>query len=397
MNYTEKAFINLISACINNDDNLQIDFERISADYLTKMCLIHNNVAVIYSSLQKCDNVPKELLDNYKKGFMTQVMARSKNRAIFEVVTNKLFDNNISFVVIKGVSISKLYPSDELRSMGDIDLLIRPEDKNNVINLLKKMGATINESQSDSSVTVFYIKNITIEIHTAIGHGKEMNGKVDYEAYFSDVFSNVTKNEQGIFELNYEYNFVYVLYHMAQHFYYTGCGVRMVTDVAVMLNKYAEKIDWDWFWAELKKLNLFDFANVIFGLCNRWFGTEVKLKKSNSQKSMEIIEQYILSAGVFGFENVDGDMGQLRKNNSDTGGRFSLSAFRWAFPSYEYMKEHSRWFENKTPLLLPLAYIERFVRNAKKRGGLIKWYKKFLYGKRAVKEHDNIVKMVGLK
>lgn len=61
------------------------------------------------------------------------------------------------------------------------------------------------------------------------------------------------------------------------------------------------------------------------------------------------------------------------------------------------MKEHSLWFKDKSPLLLPVAYVERYVRNVKKRGGAVKWIKGIFRGKNENSNQRKILNIMRLK
>lgn len=60
------------------------------------------------------------------------------------------------------------------------------------------------------------------------------------------------------------------------------------------------------------------------------------------------------------------------------------------------MKAHSNWFKDKPPILLPIAYGERFMRNAKERGGVIPWIKSLKQGNKEKEIQKNIINIMGL-
>lgn len=61
------------------------------------------------------------------------------------------------------------------------------------------------------------------------------------------------------------------------------------------------------------------------------------------------------------------------------------------------MREHSDWFKDKPAILLPVAYVERFIRNARERGGVMKWLKAIKKGKKKRDSHNNILEIMGLE
>ena len=60
------------------------------------------------------------------------------------------------------------------------------------------------------------------------------------------------------------------------------------------------------------------------------------------------------------------------------------------------MKEHSNWFKDKPAILLPAAYAERFLRNAKERGGMVHWRKNLKQGRQEKEVQNIIISIMGL-
>lgn len=260
---------------------------------------------------------------------------------------------------------------------------------------MEKLGAEYSYERSDKENNIYKLSKINIEIHSGIAFGENLSGKYDYYNYFKDAFENAEQCEEYTYEMTPQFNLIYVLYHTAKHCYKNGCGVRMITDIAVMVQVYKDIIHWDDLFKELEKIGLNKFADKIFSLCNRWFGTEIPLAGYEYDFSdIEIVENNILTGGVYGYKNVDKDTGVIMKNKSKY---YILSIVKWAFPSYKKMREHSDWFKDKPAILLPVAYVERFIRNARERGGVMKWLKAIKKGKKKRDSHNNILEIMGLE
>jgi hypothetical protein len=80
------------------------------------------------------------------------------------------------YLLLKGSDIAyRLYPSPELRPMGDIDILIHPEDRDRVVARLEESGArrrywrTMHFSPANPDYA-FDLGAITLEVHHAIVH-----------------------------------------------------------------------------------------------------------------------------------------------------------------------------------------------------------------------------------
>lgn len=394
MNYTELTYINLISDCLNGRSARDIDFENLDEALFVALCKAHSNVTVIYSAMKDANGIPDSFMDVMKQGFMTFVMRYSKKNNFASLVSQKMDDNSIKHLIFKGPSIAQDYPAAELRTMGDIDFLINQEDYSKAKQLMEEMGAELDESQTDSKVLFYKLNDNSIEIHTSLAHDQNMSGKVDYDEYFNDAFEHMIDVDDRHY-LEAQYQFIYVLYHMAQHFYYAGCGVRMVTDVAVIIDKHSDEFDWEYIAGELEKLGLSDFSKAVFTLCDKWFGIKANTDYSIDDELAEEFGKYVLYSGLFGRENFDKDVSQMKKNDQYTKSKKG-STIRWAFPPYKYMRESSPWFKNKPAILLPVAYVERFMRNARKRGGAVEWGQKMARNQTKLKNHEEMIEKLGL-
>ena len=129
MNYSEKIFINLLSEYINKD-NKKIDInDSIDWDQILNLAVIHNVSGIIYAALKNNDyKLPKGINDKLYKSFLTTAVVSAKRDAETDKIIKLLTDNGISHLMSKGYLIKNYYPNPELRTMGDIDILVKEED-----------------------------------------------------------------------------------------------------------------------------------------------------------------------------------------------------------------------------------------------------------------------------
>lgn len=404
MNRTQQVYIQLISNSIN-DKHKQIDFKEVDEKQLVRLCKFHKNTGLIYGAMARQKDVPQNLLTIFEKGFYTEMMVYSRKMTIFGMVLDALNKKHIKHIVLKGMSYAKCYRQSEFRTMTDMDLVVSPEEIQRVDEIFMDLGGEFNYECSDEHVRCYTINKITVEIHTSAGYSKYFHEAYDYEAYFQKAIDESICVNDDTYEFLPYYKIVYAIFHTAKHFYESGCGVRMLTDVAVLVDYYKDDVDLRQMWIDLEEMGLKKFTISLFAICKKWFesGTE-RLNDSTGQEEavkeiymqmehMEIAEDYILSGGVFGHKNVLGDMGEISHQN----GKNNLTKMlKWAFPTYSHMRAHSNWFKNKSAILLPVAYVERFIRNANERGGFIQWGRKLRKEKKEKEIQRNIVKIMGL-
>ncbi|MBR3644906.1 MAG: nucleotidyltransferase family protein [Lachnospiraceae bacterium] len=400
MNLTEKLFINIIANYINDvpvDERLieQMDVER-----MKELVRIHKVAAISYTILKQYP-VDKQFLDYIERGFLVEVMFHQKKINTLSLIKNIFSENNIECLCVKGCHICKLYPNPEFRTMGDLDILVKEEDMIHIKELFVQKGMDFVPENSYDNVWNFRYRGTEIEIHSnLISEGRMMND-YDYKSFFKDAFEHKVRLDEQTYKLEDEYNLTYTLFHIAKHFYNSGCGVRMLMDIPVMVNKF--DLDWDRLWHTLKEIKLEEFSIRLFRICEKWFGQfGVRYPKDynlNECEDFTPVEDFILAGGIYGFHNrnTDADVIKMKINEKGGKGSYIKGALIWAFPGCKRMREYSPWFRNKPAVLLPIAYIERFIRNAKERGGIIKWGRNVFTGKRDLKEKEKILDIMRIK
>ena len=105
-------------------------------------------------------------------------------------------------VLLKGSDLAfRLYPSPELRPMGDIDVLVRREDLQAVVDRLEKQGFRqrrwrLTHFAADNPDLAFDTGNVTVEVHHSLVH--PATARIDYEALHA---SRIPTPIAGLFRL----------------------------------------------------------------------------------------------------------------------------------------------------------------------------------------------------
>lgn len=126
-------------------------------------------------------------------GLLYGTVATNLNRCVdFETLSASFTEHGIAHMPVKGYYLRKLYPTPELRTFGDIDLLIHPEDRQKVHNLMLSLGYTVKQ---DWEPTYSYIKDAEYyEIHTNLMDGN-LDGRTDLQAYFDAAWAHAEPDD----------------------------------------------------------------------------------------------------------------------------------------------------------------------------------------------------------
>lgn len=324
---------------------------------------IHSLEPVVYYMLRE---QRKQLME--QKPELFQRMQRAYHSAVYMSVTQeasrteieeRFQEAGIKLVFFKGAQLRELYSVPELRTMGDMDCLIRQEDRAKVHTLMEQLGYWCE--LSDEPVWVYRRDEVVIEIHTHVAGGRLGNG-YDYLSFFFDAMDHVVE-QAGKLCLEREYHFCYLIYHIAKHLSSTGAGVRMVADIATFVYRYRDSMDWLQVETMLQDTKLWKTATAVYELCQRWFGLEPPSLWAGSEEMMDELEVYILTGGTFGFETHDaGDVyrrNAFRGKAANSGDRYRLKMMKeYFFPPSVYLVKYFPLSE-KRRWLLPVAWMCR--------------------------------------
>ena len=134
---------------------------------LYKAAKAHSVVPIIFQELHKLnvDGVKPsgEIQEIFRKSYISAVYLSSLQDFGVEEFGEKLAEQGIEYIPVKGYVIKKLYPEPELRTMSDIDFLIREEDRIKVDEILKNLG--YHREGLGSNVWTYKRGMVTFEVH----------------------------------------------------------------------------------------------------------------------------------------------------------------------------------------------------------------------------------------
>lgn len=280
----------------------------------------------------------------------TQIQAMKELEELFE-------KNKVTNQPMKGAILRFIYPSPELRQMSDLDILIAKDDMDKAIEVLESLGYSLKESVKHHHV---FTKKpfMVVEAHHAM-YDKTVDKK--QENYFSN-FSRTTLKEgrQYTHVFGLEDFYVYMMAHMAKHFYQTGCGIRHLVDIYVYLNRYGEEMNREYIDSELEKCGIYTFTKHMEKLAFSW------LDETEADELYSDMFLYMIDSGIYG-KDENGIWNKLSEDEGDSVKRGHLR--RWYFfPPLYYMSEYYPYLAHK-PWLLPWAWFVRGVEGILKNKG----------------------------
>lgn len=357
MNKESKYLLHLLGAYLRKAEPQPepgVDWGR-----LTELAYSHNLAGVLaFMGMQYPICPDPEHRMSLRRFYLMTITEFSTRGELAEGFSQILADNGIDHVLVKGIVLRDFFPVPELRTYGDVDLVIRRTDRQKSHALMEQLGF---QTKTDWEPVYSYRKRSeNYELHTELLE-TDVAEKTACRAYFRDCWSHVVPIAEHRFQFEPEYHFLYLLTHLAKHVTGSGAGIRMYMDVAAIILHYGENLDWAMIARELEVLDLGNFANVVFTMVQNCFGVASPIAlKSVAADVLETFVELTMRGGIFG-KNAQ-NSGTVAVRQESRGGSVSRvdTIVKRLFPSAKTIQSRYTYLQDK-PWLLPVAWIHRLV------------------------------------
>ena len=293
----------------------------------------------------------------FRQAYYGAISSYMKRKEALAILEKALRDNEIDFFLVKGPVVAEYYPMPALRTMGDVDVVVHPEDRERVSNILLKLGFTIDGTKGKAEWHYYY-GNLMFELHDHLVYDQTIS-RDKHKEFFNHCWQYV---KDGAVDPS--FHFLFLLLHLRKHFMNMGVGLRQFMDVAVMER---EDLNWPWIEEKLREWELWAFSEKGFALNEAWFGIAPSLGIESVDPSfIEEATELILRNGVFGFDNEE-NQNNIAVNIVKSEGSGFITRSRRVLhdvfypysdmirmPQYSYLKNRK--------VLLPFAWVHRAVR-----------------------------------
>ncbi len=307
-----------------------------------------------YVQLRALPGIPPEALERFHQGFFSDAYHAANRAACMAAFTGKAAEQGIALLPFKGWAVKDCWPVPELRSMGDLDVLIHTADREQTDAILKELGYA--RYINNHAVWTYTERDVKLEIHDHMFY-EYLANDFDYRGYFDRAWERGT--DAG-------FQLCFLLTHMAKHITNSGLGFRFFLDLVFFCRANGAALNWDRVRGELDTLRLSDFAATCFALCRAWFGYESPMAERTLDPGFyAFATEKMFRDGVFGLENEQNEAAQTAKEMKRSAAPYWLTAVdltrKNLFPPYEDMQLIPWYsFVDGRPWLLPAAWIYRW-------------------------------------
>ncbi|MBQ4120203.1 MAG: nucleotidyltransferase family protein [Clostridia bacterium] len=271
-----------------------------------------------------------------------------------------LSQNKIEYVFLKGCASARFYPDPLLRTMGDVDLLVRECDVSEAAALLIENGYKIDDinDNNQAHISLYNQKtNVHIELHRRIGFIPENDAGERIKTYFTDIFEKyVLENNEYLRPSDFHHGLILLL-HTAQHLTSEGVGLRHLCDWAVFVATFSDADFKELFEKPLKQAGLWEFAKILTQFAVKYLGCPEKAWCGEPDDAvLEALLCDIFDGGNFGkkdftrYQHIKYISDRSKDNNAK-------SPLRQLFSNIVTKTKAEVGFVKKAPLLLPIGVI----------------------------------------
>ena len=342
MNEIQKKLLSLLAANIAKSDSKTDDISPEDADS------IMNEAFSQAVPLFALDALPKDKISRENREKTAAFAAKNLNlRQVQKGFVKLLDENGVPYVILKGEAAAADYPDPSLRLLGDIDVLVDPENLEKVGKLLESKGFEA-DAEENGSHRVYRSHSIRIEVHWKIPGMPENEALA---AYLRDVIKDAVSVGGEFMAPKDEHQVLILLLHAKHHILYEGIGLRHLCDIAVLFNKTANA---DFYEKSLLPLlenaGLATFAKIVAKTCSIYFGSTLPdfAKDADDDTCREFIED-IFVGGNFG----EKDEGRIRSGSVMKDGKGKSAAGSM----FATLGENVRARAKGRKILYPFLYI----------------------------------------
>lgn len=350
--------ISMLRARMNGDKLPKPDSAQLGA--IALVAREHKLGPFVYQWLMEYPQQENTVLPELAPGAYHAIYRDAQFDFVRSQISQALTERGINHVFMRGVCLKENYPDPTLRTMSDIDILVKSSDFSAIRKAMLSLGAEAHRGDGNHR-TFRFPEGVTVEFHPNLIHCSSPVGTLANPGW-QYVPEGQPAGEQVMTEEGFYIN---VMAHLANHFVAGGVGVRFVLDVWVCRHLRSPRMDRQWIEQEFQRIGLGAFARNIEALAEWWFSG------APETPVLQALAEYILSSGSHG----DEDRAMLNAICLSPGRSRGSALWHKAFYPRQDLENRFDWVIGR-PWLLPVAWIVRAWKALTGRfGRIFRWSK----------------------
>lgn len=371
MTPTHSFFLQILRDYLHQTETAVPD--HVDWNELLQIAQHHKLTGIVYAQVQNQMLASAEGAAVYPQ--FLQVFGSTVQNSMNRVASYRRFSQAVDslglpYLPFKGLTIAEAYPEPLLRTMSDLDVIIRAEDREAIRSALCEIGFVVKQWSADE--WKYSDHGLLYELQQYLLRPNEDENEARV-AYFEELWER-SSGREGTCErlLDPNFCFLYLIVHISKHFRGRGVGFRQFYDLAMLMHRFPDRFDWERIRTDAERIGLLRFTQSCLSLCETWFGVSAPLVKPPMRQELyETVTANIFDYGVFGLENSSSKVNELERVQRGADESLTRSKLKVGrtllFPSYRHLSSLERYrYLRGRPWLLPYAWIARLVKTKNK-------------------------------
>ena len=175
-----------------------------------------------------------------------------RQNADFDRISAAFQQAGVDHLPLKGLASRELYQSIDMRSLSDLDILIRREQLEKACETMTSLGYRAGKVSKYEHV--FENGGAAVELHTALLSPENR----DFYPYFGDGWGRAKQRDGHLWRYSREDELVYSFVHFTKHYRNGGAGIKFVVDIEEYVRR-VPGLDMEYVRGELESLGLVSF------------------------------------------------------------------------------------------------------------------------------------------
>lgn len=343
-NTNEGYFLHLLKSALKSEQPMEAPSEIDFARVLEISCR-HDVENVVFLSIEKLQNKMDEALfaqwqEMYFKRLKYSMMQDMALEELVEAFTSK----SIDCMPLKGSVIKNYFPSPDLRTMGDIDFLVKEQNRQIVRDIMHSLNYE-DDILDDGNVDGFKRGNVDyIEIHYDFSDQYH-----EYHEIFTIDWEKLLPTEtKHLYQMSFEDLYFFNVGHYAKNMHNKGMGIRGVIDCYILWNSLSIE-QRQGLENRFAQFELSDFHNKMLQVADIWF------EDLEDDGTLDNIQEYLLVKKTYGDYKTETVLRALFAEQSSSNSEFILKRI---FPPARYLYRKYD-IKHRCFLILPILWFMR--------------------------------------
>lgn len=321
--------------------------EDINFDVIYEISLRHDVENLVFVSVDMLKNKPDEILyDRWRQRYYVRQRQCLYQDMALEELVETFTSKGIDCMPLKGSVIKNYYPNPDLRCMGDIDFLVREQNRDTVREIMHTLGYR-DDILDDGQVDGFARSELVyVEIH--YDFSAEIH--IYHDVFTIDWDKLLPDEKKHLYKMTPEDLYFFNIGHYVKNMHTKGMGLRSVLDSYVMWKVLTDDEKQN-ISKKLEDIDLLKFNSKILAIADLWFGN------ADNNPELDLLEEYLISEKTYGNDDATKIVDVLYSYKNKSKFAFFINRI-FPKPDELYYRFNKK---KKNFLILPYFWIKRIV------------------------------------